>query len=75
MRDELKLYILAKELHIDIDEVKSWSLEKQLKWLIVLRLINEGIEKKVRIDPPSFNKSMPVTFVFRRKKNHLFTFC
>ena len=68
MKDELELYILAKELHIDIDEVRKWPLEKILRWLIALRLINEEIEKKVRIDKPNFNKSKPVTFVFKRKK-------
>lgn len=68
MKDELELYILAKELHIDIDEVRKWPLEKILRWLIALRLINEEIEKKVRIDKLNFNKSKPITFVFRRKK-------
>jgi len=68
VRDELELYILAKELHVDIDEVRKWPLEKILRWLIALRLINEEIKEKVKIDQPSFNKSKPITFVFRRKR-------
>lgn len=31
LRNELGLYIIAKELRVDIDEVKSWPLEKLLK--------------------------------------------
>jgi len=48
----LNSIILAKELHIDIDEVKSWPLEKQLKWIIALNLIAERIKQQMpKIEP------------------------
>jgi len=33
---DLDLYLLAKELHVDIDEVRKWNDEKIIMWLCAL---------------------------------------
>lgn len=59
MKQELGLYIIAKELHLDIDEVKSWSAEKLIKWSIALKLLAEELKKQ------SDDLAMKHLFVFR----------
>ncbi|MEM2726661.1 MAG: hypothetical protein QXV61_00180 [Archaeoglobaceae archaeon] len=49
---------MAKELQIDVDEIKTWSAEKIVRWSIALKLMNEEISKATKIE----------------KKRHLFVF-
>jgi len=48
VREEIWLYIIAKELKIDIDEVKSWSAEKILKWSIALKIMSKEINNALK---------------------------
>jgi len=39
------LYVLSKELGVDIDTIKdTWSLKKIISWGYALRIINKEIE-------------------------------
>ena len=47
MKSELELYVLAKELNKDVDEIRQWPLEKIVRWCIALRLMNEEVKKAI----------------------------
>ncbi|WP_290597038.1 MULTISPECIES: hypothetical protein [unclassified Archaeoglobus] len=47
MREELGLYVIAKELCVDIEEVKSWSVDKIIRWSIALKLMGQEAKKQV----------------------------
>ena len=39
--------MLAEHLHVDVDEVRSWTFEKQARWFVALGIIADRREKEM----------------------------
>lgn len=48
VREDLDLYVIARETHSDIDEVMAWPLGKIARWRTALQLMAEEMRKAVQ---------------------------